>query len=135
MNGTIDACHAERRVSIETGIREHCNQVVACEPKQACVGANDCATGYRSVAPIMRCAACADRYYRRAGECVECPSNPWILIVAFLGMALVLCAVGYVLNRKAVNLAFVSIGVDYFQVLAMFANSRITWPPAIKVHT
>ena len=36
------------------------------------------------------------------------------------------------LNSKAVNLAFVSIGVDYFQVLAMFANSRVQWPVMIK---
>jgi hypothetical protein len=29
------------------------------------------------------------------------------------------------------HFAFVSIGVDYFQILAMFGNSKVTWPPAI----
>ena len=29
------------------------------------------------------------------------------------------------------HFAIVSIGVDYFQILAMFGNSKVTWPPAI----
>jgi hypothetical protein len=29
------------------------------------------------------------------------------------------------------HFAFVSIGVDYFQVLAMFGNAKVSWPPAI----
>ena len=34
------------------------------------------------------------------------------------------CLAGYLLSRKQVNLAFLSIGVDYFQILAIFANSK-----------
>ena len=34
----------------------------------------------------------------------------------------------YVLDLQNFNLAFVSIGVDYFQVLAMFRNADIRWP-------
>ncbi|MFN3496733.1 MAG: hypothetical protein ACK40L_19735, partial [Hydrogenophaga sp.] len=71
---------------------------------------------------------CAQRYYRLDGECVECPNNPWLLIVAFLVGAIALCVVGYILNKKQVHLAFLSIGVDYFQVLAMFAKSKVGWP-------
>ena len=81
----------------------------------------------------MRCAVCDLGYYRRAGECIECPNNPLLLVIGFLVAAVLLCISGYVLNRKAVNLAFLSIGVDYFQVLAMFANSKITWPTILKV--
>ncbi len=29
------------------------------------------------------------------------------------------------------HFAFVSIGVDYFQILAMFGNAHVAWPPAI----
>jgi hypothetical protein len=29
------------------------------------------------------------------------------------------------------DFAFVSIGVDYFQILAMFGNANVKWPPAI----
>ena len=32
------------------------------------------------------------------------------------------------LNRKSVNVAFLSIGIDYFQVLAMFSRSNVKWP-------
>ncbi len=43
---------------------------------------------------------------------------------------LVLFCVGarYMLNRKSVNIAFLSIGIDYFQVLAMFSRSNVKWP-------
>ena len=40
-------------------------------------------------------------------------------------MAVVLCIGGWLLNRKNVNIAFLSIGVDYFQVLAMFSNAKV----------
>jgi hypothetical protein len=29
------------------------------------------------------------------------------------------------------HFAFLSIGVDYFQVLAIFGNAKVSWPPAI----
>ena len=119
-------CHERRQH------RDMCNYVVPCEPKEACIGDNHCAVGYRSTAPVYRCADCDEGYYRRAGECVECPDNPLLLVIGFLVAALCLCVAGYIMNKKAVNLAFLSIGVDYFQVLAMFANSRIQWPGIIK---
>ena len=112
--------------------REFCNYVVPCEPKEACTGNNTCAVGYVSKEPTLRCADCDQGYYRRAGECIECPDNPLLLVIGFLAGALGLCIAGYIMNRKSVNLAFVSIGVDYFQVLAMFANSRVQWPAVIK---
>jgi hypothetical protein len=55
------------------------------------------------------------------------------LLILLVLLALVFMAgVGYILNKKAVNLALVSIGVDYFQVLSMFARSKIVWPGFIK---
>ncbi len=38
----------------------------------------------------------------------------------------------YVLNRKSVNIAFLSIGIDYFQVLAMFSRSNVKWPEQLN---
>ena len=38
----------------------------------------------------------------------------------------------YILDKKNFNLAFISIGVDYFQVLAIFASVDVEWPAAIK---
>ncbi len=101
---------------------------VPCEPKEACVGNNTCAAGYLSKAPILRCASCnpcyrgasgtgkCSAYYRRGGECLKCPNLAWVLIVVFVVVAVGCCLIGYVLSRKQVHLAFLSIGVDYFQV-------------------
>ena len=43
-------------------------------------------------------------------------------------LAVAAAAAGYFLNKKSVNIAFLSIGVDYFQVLALFAASKVAWP-------
>ena len=114
----------------EGGPRDVC--IVACEPQWACVGDNFCARGYASKAPMYRCASCDTGFYRRAGECVKCPDNPWILIVAFVLMAMTAGCVGLWLNRSKINIALIAIGVDYFQVLAIFANARVSWPPMLK---
>jgi hypothetical protein len=76
-----------------------------------------------------RCALCtAGTHYRLDGKCEKCPDNPAVLI-AMLVIA-ILCAMlgGYVLGQKKFNMAFLSIGVDYVQVLALFAGSDIRWP-------
>ncbi len=92
---------------------------------------------YISEAPNFRCSSCntCDRgpsgtgscqaYYRRGGECLKCPNMAWVLILLFIVVALGCCLAGYFLSRKQVNLAFLSIGVDYFQILAIFANSKV----------
>lgn len=43
-----------------------------------------------------------------------------------------MCVVGYLLNRYNYDVRMVSVGVDYFQVLAIFANAKVAWPPQIK---
>ena len=40
----------------------------------------------------------------------------------------VFCVVGWWMQDKKINVAFLSIGVDYFQVLGLFARIRIRWP-------
>jgi hypothetical protein len=40
--------------------------------------------------------------------------------------------VGYLLQRKNAPLGFIMIAVDYFQVLSIFARSKIAWPPAVE---
>jgi len=128
----LNVSRAEGRCHEDRAHREYCNYLVPCEPNWACTGNNECADGYISVEPTLRCAECDLGYYRLAGECVECPDNPLFLILGFIVGAILACGIGYVLNSKNVNLAFVSIGVDYFQVLAMFRNSRVQWPQLLK---
>ena len=105
-----------------------CFDLVPCEPAESCVGANECAPEYTGV----RCSQCAERFYRVAGLCVACPDMAWLFITLFVVGLVVLCCVGYVLNRYKVHLAFISIGVDYFQVLGMFANARVEWPQFLR---
>ncbi len=50
------------------------------------------------------------------------------MIIAFFVLVVAMAVVGYLLNRKSVNIAFLSIGIDYFQVLAMFSRSNVKWP-------
>mmetsp|Transcript_64158 Transcript_64158/g.133793 ORF Transcript_64158/g.133793 Transcript_64158/m.133793 type:complete len:339 (-) Transcript_64158:617-1633(-) len=71
-------------------------------------------------------------HFRLYNECEPCPENPGLLIAMFFLGAIALLVGGYVLSRKRLNLAFISIGVDYFQVLAIFASSKIAWPPYIE---
>jgi len=88
-----------------------------------------CVEGTCTCQSASRCSLCTAReFFRIDGECEPCPTNVIFLIVLFF-CALVGCAVGgYVLNKKQFNLAFISIGVDYFQVLAIFATADIEWP-------
>jgi hypothetical protein len=112
--------------------RPWCMSPQPCEPAKSCISRDFCSRQYRSEAPTYRCSACTEGYYRIAGECRKCPDNPWIMIVGFIVIVLAAGVIGYVLNRKAVNVAFLSIGVDYFQVLAMFSRSNVKWPTGLQ---
>jgi len=106
--------------------------IVPCEPPEACLGANICSDPYKSVAPYFRCATCNDGFYKRANECVKCPDSPWALVIGFTMLVMFGGALAYFLNKRKINLAFIAIGVDYFQVIAIFAQSKVAWPPILK---
>lgn len=99
--------------------------IVPCQPLTACLGNNSCAYGYMDGGPLYRCSNCAPDFYHSNGDCVKCPSAAWALIVIFIIVSILLCIAGWILNRKNVNIAFLSIGVDYFQVLALFYNTKV----------
>jgi hypothetical protein len=105
-----------------------CPLFVACEPEESCLGRNLCAFQYKD----ERCATCADRFYRVNGECIKCPNNPWVLPVIFVVVAIFGLIIAHILNSKNVNLALISIGMDWAQVVAMFVRTRIAWPALVK---
>ena len=105
-----------------------CPVFVACEPFESCLGKNKCSPVYRG----ERCQDCAERFYRVNGVCIKCPDSPWATVVVFLFLALGAMFAAYMLNSKNVNLALISIGVDWAQVVAMFARTRIAWPQLVK---
>ena len=121
-----DACPSSNII----GTRDVC--IVACSPAEACVGANGCAIGYRSTAPAYRCNTCEKGFYKQSNACVRCPDAPAAMIIGFLLIIAAAAAIGHFLNKKQVNLAFLSIAIDYFQVIAIFMNMRIMWPQQVK---
>jgi len=80
-----------------------------------------------------RCGQCNPKtHFRLEGECAPCPEYPWLMPLILVAIALMAGLGMYYLTKKNVNLAVMSIGVDYFQVLGLFTRSRVKWPPEIK---
>jgi hypothetical protein len=82
--------------------------------------------------PCWKCSNCDTGFYKRNSECVKCPDSPWALVIGFTLLVAVAGCLGYFLNQKGVNIAVVSIGLDFFQVLAIFATAGVKWPAVIK---
>jgi hypothetical protein len=116
--------------------RSACPFFIPCEPTESCLGGPCvpgseerpcCGVGYAG----ERCATCAEDYYRINGVCQECPKCPICVFLVFFLMGIGALALGWVLQRKEINVGLTSIGIDFFQVLAIFAQTRIEWPQAI----
>jgi hypothetical protein len=107
--------------------RVYCPVVQPCIPLDSCLGNNTCSKEYEG----PRCATCAEGFYRINGLCQECPSAPWAIVVAGIGVLICGSYVGYKLQKKNVNLGILSIGIDYFQVLAVFGSANVQWPQAL----
>ncbi|KAJ8606751.1 hypothetical protein CTAYLR_009739 [Chrysophaeum taylorii] len=129
--------------------REHrtvCWEFVSCSPTDACLGNNTCDEGYTK----SKCGKCCDNsnidtpdcedekdddqyYYRTDGKCEKCPEN--IALTACLIIAAVVAGgyTAYVLKKKRVDIGIFSIGIDFMQVLSIFAATNLAWPPAVKV--
>ena len=117
-------CPAERRTT-----RPSCQVYLPCQPAKSCIGDNTCAPGYTS----ERCAFCAKGYYRLDGECEVCPENPELIILGFIGLGIVGVAAAYMAQRSNISMSIGIIAVDFFQVLAIFARSKVNWPEPLRV--
>jgi hypothetical protein len=106
--------------------------IVPCDPPESCIGNNFCAVGYASKPPLWKCSNCDTGYYRQASGCVKCPDSPWALVIGFVLLVTAAGFLGYLMNQKNVNIAVISIGIDFFQVLAIFATSGVKWPPVVR---
>jgi hypothetical protein len=100
---------------------------IQCTAQSLCYDTHCCGIKYKG----ERCASCSEGYYRLAGECESCPDCPWCIVVIFICVFLGALLVGWILQRKEVNVGLMSIGVDYFQVVALFSQTKIDWPPSL----
>jgi hypothetical protein len=73
-------------------------------------------------------------FYRRDGECQKCPKCVVCIIIGLTALVLTICAMAIYFDKEKskINFAFLSIGVDYFQVISLFAQTGIPWPPWLK---
>jgi hypothetical protein len=83
-----------------------------------------------------RCSLCdiseKNPHFRLDGVCVACPEIAWLL-PAMMGFAALCALIGMlVLSRSKVSRHVLRIGVDYFQVLAMFRTAKVSWPLEIE---
>jgi hypothetical protein len=122
----LSACPDTMRV----GTRNLC--IVPCDPTYACLGNNFCDIGYVSKAPMYRCASCDKGYFKSGATCVQCPDNPYGVLVVILFVLICVAALGFWLNKHQVNIAMLAIGVDFFQVVGILTSAPIKWDPAIK---
>ena len=71
-------------------------------------------------------------FFRLNGKCENCPENPLALVIMLIGAIIAICIGTWFLQKKQFNVAFISIGWDYFQVLALFSRAEIEWPPLMR---
>jgi hypothetical protein len=103
-----------------------------CEPGHACLGNNTCEVGYKHKAAWLRlCGVCEPGFYRLGPDCVACPSMAWLVLVLCVLFATMLCSLAYFLTKHGVQLAAVSICIDFCQVVSLFSSYDFAWPPVV----
>ena len=115
-------CHEE----MTTGTREFCPTMWPCMPGEACLGNNTCMERYDPESE--RCSDCNLGYFKLNGQCAECPEKPWAIALCIIIVGGTAAYIGSKLDKNQVNLGIITIGVDYFQVLAIFSSANVDWP-------
>ena len=75
-----------------------------------------------------QCAGCLAGSYTRSqftGECTPCPKNSQLVLFGYGAGAAVGGYILYRLYRKGPSVAALTIAVDYFQILALFASLQV----------
>lgn len=82
-----------------------------------------CATGYTG----ERCSSCDDDHYRLGSVCKECPASVVPFLLLFVVAVFVLGSVAVLMLRTGVNLAAITIALEYFQFLGKFGQMDLNW--------
>jgi hypothetical protein len=103
-----------------------------CSPPEKCCGANTCCEhlGYTDVDRL--CGVCARRYYKLGTMCKPCPPNSGAASVAlFAVVGVVACVAVCWVMARGVDTAFVQIGINFSQTIAIISSFRVAWPGAV----
>ncbi len=79
-------------------------------------------------ASLCQCAGCLAGSFTRSqftGLCTPCPGNSLAMLFVFALVAMVVGYILYRLYRKGPSVAALTIAVDYFQILALFASLQV----------
>ena len=92
------------------------------------ITAQGCSEGYTGDG----CSSCQSGYYRLEDSCYKCPRGAAGLIVAEIFAITALVLVAWFLKRRGVNMAVVSIGLDFLQILSIFTSLNFKWPSQLR---
>ena len=76
----------------------------------------------------LQCAGCQPGTYTRSqftGMCTPCPKNSSLVLFGYAALGIVVGYILYRLYRKGPSVAALTIAVDYFQILALFASLQV----------
>jgi hypothetical protein len=73
-----------------------------------------------------------NRFYRLGDACKPCPSLAWLYILTFVIILALLMYAAYWLSKKRINLSALGVGVDFLQVVSMFASFNFDWPVELR---
>ena len=106
-----------------------------------CAADNICMPGYASLPPHYRCSSCAPAgysgpgspaYFWRGGVCVACPAGYQGIIIGYVIGIAVVALIAYITQRWGLHICSAAIGIDFFQVVALFASSKVSWPSQMQ---
>ena len=100
---------------------------VPCTPVSACQGNGSCAEGWKT--PETLCTQCVsepgNKWYKLNGECTQCPSYAGLYMALYISAIIIFGIIGIGVVKKGPSVASVAVGVDYYQVLSIFASFNI----------
>jgi IPT/TIG domain len=98
-------------------------------------GANGSATVFNCAAPAYTgttCSLCGAGYYRVATPCIACPSHAAAVLGLYVALVLLVIIVLQWAYRRRAMLKGLTVGIDFLQVMTMFAGFKFQWPPAVR---
>jgi hypothetical protein len=79
------------------------------------------------------CSICGAGYYRVATPCIPCPSHAAAVFGIYAGVVLLMIGVLQWAYRRRAMLKGLTVGIDFLQVMTMFAGFEFQWPPLVRI--